>query len=253
MRRCAGCATTGRSRAGTHLIRRSRRRRRPIAASWCSRRSRTPIRTGPATSRSSGRATRRAWHWTGTVRRRPRPASRTPSASPRRRGSGIIPARGCRAAAARCATTSHAVTWPWSPESAGDRAAAGYARCAGVHRAAPASAAARGLGGDAGRIAMRRCVQRCADAVWPEHLPPLQAPIERAAEATLRACDGLRAAARARWTAAGVSRVAPGRAARMEALYPLAAVLPSVSRFFLAADESACGRRRRARQMCGPA
>ncbi|MGC1413092.1 MAG: hypothetical protein WA864_29605 [Acetobacteraceae bacterium] len=76
-----------------------------------------------------------------------------------------------------------------------------------------------------------------ADAVWPDQL---RDHVERAAEATLRACDGLRAA-----VASGELRQAY-RALRqvsraLEALYPLAAVMPTVSRWFLASNNAVIG------------
>jgi phospholipase/carboxylesterase len=63
--------------------------------------------------------------------------------------------------------------------------------------------------------------------------------IDAATQATLRACDGLRAAA---GSADGLRlsyRALRQIARAMEALYPLAAVLPTVSRWFLASDERA--------------
>jgi phospholipase/carboxylesterase len=71
-------------------------------------------------------------------------------------------------------------------------------------------------------------------AAWSE---TLRDPIERAAEATLRACDGLRAAEDVRQVYRALRHI--NRA--LEALYPLAAVLATIDRFFLAADGRAVG------------
>jgi hypothetical protein len=66
--------------------------------------SRTRTATGPAISRSCGRATRHAKSWTATVRRRRRRASRMRSAPRRSRGSDITPERGSRRERANCGT-----------------------------------------------------------------------------------------------------------------------------------------------------
>jgi phospholipase/carboxylesterase len=71
-----------------------------------------------------------------------------------------------------------------------------------------------------------------AGAVWPEGW---RDHVERATQATLRACDGLRAAADLRQVYRALRQV--NRA--LEALYPLAAELPTLDRFFLAADDRA--------------
>ena len=69
------------------------------------RRSRTPTRTGPATSPSCIPAGRRAPNWITTGRRKPRPASRMPSASRRPRDSATMSAHGRPVAAVLCAIT----------------------------------------------------------------------------------------------------------------------------------------------------
>lgn len=76
--------------------------------------------------------------------------------------------------------------------------------------------------------------ERFVTIIWPDHLLPFRDQTERAADLTLRACDALRAAA----TPAADSLRQAFRALRdvsraHEALYPLAASFPSVSRFFL--------------------
>jgi phospholipase/carboxylesterase len=75
-------------------------------------------------------------------------------------------------------------------------------------------------------------------AVWPEQL---RDPIGRAAEATLRACDGLRAAAGSVDGIRQAYRALRQVSRALEALYPLAAVLPTVDRFFLASDNRTVG------------
>ena len=77
-----------------------------------------------------------------------------------------------------------------------------------------------------------------ADADWPEQL---REPIERAAKATLRACDGLRAAVGSIDGARQSYRALRQVSRALEALYPLAALLPTVDRFFLASDDCAVG------------
>ena len=73
-----------------------------------------------------------------------------------------------------------------------------------------------------------------ADAEWPE---AWQASVERAAECTLHACDGLRQADDLRQVYRALRQV--NRA--LEALYPLAAVVPTVDRFFLTAGARVMG------------
>ncbi len=75
-------------------------------------------------------------------------------------------------------------------------------------------------------------------AVWPEQL---RDHIGRAAEATLRACDGLHAAVGATDELRQAYRALRQVSRALEALYPLAAVLPTVNRFFLASDDRAVG------------
>jgi phospholipase/carboxylesterase len=82
--------------------------------------------------------------------------------------------------------------------------------------------------------ALRTAGEQFALVAWPEHLVPFRDQAEHAAALTLRACDGLRAAA---MPGADALRQA-FRSLRdvnraLEALYPLATSLPSVSRFFL--------------------
>ena len=72
-----------------------------------------------------------------------------------------------------------------------------------------------------------------AGAVWSEDMVAFRDPIERAVGSTLHACDGLRAAVGSpdglRQAYRALRQVSHGH----EALYPVAAVLPSLSRFFL--------------------
>jgi phospholipase/carboxylesterase len=71
-----------------------------------------------------------------------------------------------------------------------------------------------------------------ANVAWPDHLVPFREQMEHAADMTLRACDGLREAGVSGGLRAAMRALRNvGRA--LEALYPLAPSLPSVSRFFL--------------------
>jgi phospholipase/carboxylesterase len=76
------------------------------------------------------------------------------------------------------------------------------------------------------------------DAIWPDEL---RDHVERAAEATLRACDGLRAAVGSTSELRQALRALRQVSRALEALYPLASVMPTVSRWFLAADNAAIG------------
>jgi phospholipase/carboxylesterase len=85
--------------------------------------------------------------------------------------------------------------------------------------------------------ALRAAGEQIARVAWPEHLLPFRDQAQRAAALTLRACDGLRAAASPgadtlRQAFRSLRDVSRG----LEAMYPLATSLPSVSRFFLAPD-----------------
>ncbi len=82
-------------------------------------------------------------------------------------------------------------------------------------------------------VALRAAREGFTGAAWPEHLVPLRNQIERAVEPTLRACDGLRAAVGSADGLRQAYRALRQVSRALEALYPLAAVLPSVSRFFL--------------------
>jgi len=74
-------------------------------------------------------------------------------------------------------------------------------------------------------------------AAWPEHLAAFRDQADRAATFTLRASDGIRAAAAAGAEVRSQAFRALRQASRaQEALYPLAASLPSVSRFFVEQD-----------------
>lgn len=75
-----------------------------------------------------------------------------------------------------------------------------------------------------------------AEVAWPDHLVAFREQMERAAEMTLRACDGLREAAVSGGVRAAI-RALRNIARALEALYPLAPSLPSVSRFFLEPDK----------------
>ena len=73
-----------------------------------------------------------------------------------------------------------------------------------------------------------RAARRRLDA-WPERLAPLRDPLAAASDAALSAFEGLRAASDLR----GVFRALRHLPRAEEALYPLAAAIPPVSRYFL--------------------
>ncbi|HEY2619528.1 MAG TPA: hypothetical protein VGI78_19465 [Acetobacteraceae bacterium] len=77
-----------------------------------------------------------------------------------------------------------------------------------------------------------------ADTMWPEQL---RQHVQRAAEATLRACEGLRAAVGAPDGVRQAYRALRQVSRALEALYPLAAALPTVSRFFLVSEHQTVG------------
>src|SRR5579872_2250849 len=72
-----------------------------------------------------------------------------------------------------------------------------------------------------------------ANAVWPQHLAQVRDQILLAVEPTLRACDGLRSAAESPDGLRPAYRAVRQVARAHEALYAMAATLPSVSSFFL--------------------
>ena len=80
-----------------------------------------------------------------------------------------------------------------------------------------------------------------ADVAWPADL---RDPIQQATEAALRACDGLRAAAASPEGLRQAFRALRQVNRALEALYPLAAALPAVNRFYLASDRWTVGARR---------
>lgn len=70
------------------------------------------------------------------------------------------------------------------------------------------------------------------EATLPEHLAPMRDPAMRAAEHVLRGNAGLRAAATTPTAVREAYRATRQQYRALEALYPLAAVLPSISRLF---------------------
>jgi phospholipase/carboxylesterase len=85
--------------------------------------------------------------------------------------------------------------------------------------------------------ALRAACERFALVAWPEHLLRFRDQAKSAADLTLRACDGLRAAGMPEADALRQAFRALRDVSRaLEALYPLATSLPSVSRFFLEPD-----------------
>jgi phospholipase/carboxylesterase len=73
-------------------------------------------------------------------------------------------------------------------------------------------------------------------APWPDHLADLRGRFDEATDLALRACTGLRDAARAPDGRSGAFRALRHATRAQEALYPLATVLPMVSRWFLPPD-----------------
>jgi phospholipase/carboxylesterase len=84
--------------------------------------------------------------------------------------------------------------------------------------------------GDDGMLA---ALARLRDAVWPETLIPLRDQIVLAGESVLRAHTGLREAAGSPDGRIGAIRASRQQYRAIEALYPLASALPSISRFFI--------------------
>ncbi|WP_420560612.1 phospholipase [Tepidicaulis sp.] len=90
---------------------------------------------------------------------------------------------------------------------------------------------------------------------WPEHLTRFAEQVALAAETTLKAFDGLHGAAENARKGAPDAVFSTYRALRymsraFEALYPVAAILPPVSRFFL--DEEHRGDEKRSAALSGP-
>jgi phospholipase/carboxylesterase len=83
---------------------------------------------------------------------------------------------------------------------------------------------------DSGLLA---ALARVRDAAWPEQLSPLRDQIVLAGESVLRAHAGLREAAGSTDGRIGAIRASRQQYRAIEALYPLASALPSVSRFFV--------------------
>ncbi|HET7879794.1 MAG TPA: hypothetical protein VFL55_02840 [Acetobacteraceae bacterium] len=80
------------------------------------------------------------------------------------------------------------------------------------------------------------------EALDHAHLPePLREPVGHAAEATLRVCEDLRASVGSPDTARRAYRALRQVNLALESLYPLAALLPTVDRFFLSSEERAVG------------
>jgi phospholipase/carboxylesterase len=70
-------------------------------------------------------------------------------------------------------------------------------------------------------------------AAWPDHLVQFRDQLEQVADLTLRACNGLRDAMAATDGRFGAYRALRHHTRAIEALYPLATALPTVSRWFL--------------------
>jgi phospholipase/carboxylesterase len=87
------------------------------------------------------------------------------------------------------------------------------------------------LGPDDGNLAA--ALTRVRDVAWPEDLQPFRDQIVLAGESVLRAHAGLRDAAGAPDGRIGAIRATRQQYRAIEALYPLASALPSISRFFI--------------------
>ncbi|MGA3004289.1 MAG: hypothetical protein ABSE20_21455 [Acetobacteraceae bacterium] len=74
---------------------------------------------------------------------------------------------------------------------------------------------------------------RVRDAAWPEEFGPLRDQIVLAGESVLRAHAGLREASSSPDGRIGAIRASRQQYRAIEALYPLASALPSISRFFI--------------------
>jgi len=81
--------------------------------------------------------------------------------------------------------------------------------------------------------ALRQAVERFRAIAWPDRLAPFRETIELTDEAVFRAFDGLRDAAAAPDGLMLAYRALRQYSRAMEALYPVAAMLPTVSRFYL--------------------
>jgi phospholipase/carboxylesterase len=81
--------------------------------------------------------------------------------------------------------------------------------------------------------ALTEALDRVRGAAWPEHLTPFRDQIVLAAESVLRAHTGLREAGRSPEGRIGAMRASRQQYHAIEALYPLAAALASISRFFI--------------------
>jgi len=81
--------------------------------------------------------------------------------------------------------------------------------------------------------ALTAALRRVRDAAWPDEMLPFRDRIVLAAESVLRAHAWLREAGRSPEGRAGAYRATRQQYRAIEALYPLAPMLPSVSRFFI--------------------
>jgi phospholipase/carboxylesterase len=84
-----------------------------------------------------------------------------------------------------------------------------------------------------GDEALTAALDGVRQATWPEHLVPFRDQIVLATESVLRAHAGLRDASDSPAGAIGAYRATRLQYRAIEALYPLASALPSVSRFFI--------------------
>jgi phospholipase/carboxylesterase len=81
--------------------------------------------------------------------------------------------------------------------------------------------------------ALTEALSRVRDAGWPEAITPFRDALLVAGESILRAHSGLRQAGGSRAGAIGAYSATRQQYRAIEALYPLATALPSISRFFI--------------------
>jgi phospholipase/carboxylesterase len=81
--------------------------------------------------------------------------------------------------------------------------------------------------------ALMAALARVREAAWPEDMVPFRDQIVLAADSVLRAHAGLRDAGSTPAGAIGAYRATRQQYRAIEALYPLATALPSISRFFI--------------------
>jgi len=82
-------------------------------------------------------------------------------------------------------------------------------------------------------LALTQALAQVREAAWPDAMTPFRDALQLAGESILRAHAGLREAGGSRAGAINAYRATRQQYRAIEALYPLAAALPSISRFFI--------------------